>query len=305
MKRQAPPLEAIEAFILATRSESFRVASERLALSPSAFSRRIQSLEGFLGAPLFDRSEPGTPRLTALGERYRNEVEPALDSIRAATLALSERGAREPLVVVTPQSFAMGWLVPRLAGFLAGDHGIQISLRIAQGARDLRSGDADLAILTGPRDHGGLLTEPLIDLEAGPVAAPRLADGRAPPASLDQLADYKRLAVHRPAGQWNTWLENVGYSGRPLDEPTKFESMFVMCEAAAAGLGVALGVPLLIDRFLKEGRLELCAAPPLPIGVSYELVYADAAVRRRAEARMFAQWLRLELDKSCQELQAA
>ncbi len=67
MLRQVPPLAALEAFFAATQAPSFRAAAETLALSPSAFSRRIQLLEQFVGLALFDRTSAGTP-LTAAGE---------------------------------------------------------------------------------------------------------------------------------------------------------------------------------------------------------------------------------------------
>ena len=74
VKRQAPPLEAVEAFIVATRVPSFRAAADFLALSPSALSRRIQALEAFLGVNLFDR-EGSVVSLTMQGRRYLAEVE--------------------------------------------------------------------------------------------------------------------------------------------------------------------------------------------------------------------------------------
>lgn len=301
MRRQAPPLEAIEAFIVATRSGSFRAAADEMALSPSAFSRRIQSLEAFLGAPLFDRSQ-NSPRLTTVGERYRGEVEPAMDIIRGATSALSTRGAGEPLTLVTPQSFAMAWLVPRLAGVMQD---VQVSIRIGHGLKDLRNGDADLAIVTGPRDTHGLPYEPLVMLDAVPVSAPRLADGRPPPRAIDDLADYPRLAVYKPERLWETWAENVGLPHADLGAPTRYESMFVMYEAAAAGLGVALGVRFLIERFLKEGRLQTCLEGQAPIGVQYWLVYANPAVKRWRQSRLFSSWLHEEIARSRRDLLAA
>jgi hypothetical protein len=56
MGRRLPPLPAIEAFLFAARLSSFRAAAQQLALSPSAFSRRLQTLEAFTGVALFERS---------------------------------------------------------------------------------------------------------------------------------------------------------------------------------------------------------------------------------------------------------
>lgn len=301
MKAPAPPLEAIEAFIVATRSDSFRAAADEMALSRSAVSRRIRALETFLGAALFDRTHM-TPRLTSVGERYRREVAPAMDEIRSATTALSDRGAGDPLTLVTPQSFAMAWLVPRLAGIMQD---VPISLRLGNGLDALRNGNADLAIITGPRDTLGLPYEALVRLDAAPVAAPQLADGRAPPRALSELVAYPRLAPYRPGGLWETWAENVGLLDPLLASPLRYESTLVMYEAAAAGLGVALGVPFLIERLLRDGRLQSCLDQRAPIGLHYWLVYANPVVRRWRQSRLFSAWLHEEIARSRSNLLVA
>jgi len=53
--RRLPPLTAIEAFVQVARLGSIKAASQELALSPPALSRRVQALERFIGRPLFDR----------------------------------------------------------------------------------------------------------------------------------------------------------------------------------------------------------------------------------------------------------
>src|SRR3546814_6001875 len=55
MLRKAPPLEAIEIFVAAAQGDSFRSVARRLALSPSAVSRRIAT-----------RSEEHTSELQSL-----------------------------------------------------------------------------------------------------------------------------------------------------------------------------------------------------------------------------------------------
>lgn len=301
MKGHPPPLEAIEAFVVATRSDSFREAADEMALSRSAVSRRIQSLEAFLGAALFDRAH-SAPRLTSIGERYRREVEPAIDAIRSATAALSTPGEGDALTLVTPQSFAMAWLMPRLAGI---SRDVPVTLRIGNGLDALRNGEADLAIVTGPRDTLGLPYEPLVRLDATPVAAPELVDGRAPPRALAELVAYPRLAVYRPGRLWETWAENVGLLDARLPSPRRYESTLVMYEAAAAGLGVALGVPLLIERFLRDGRLRPCLDRQAPIGLHYWLVYANPTVRRWRQSRHFSAWLHEEITRSPSDLLVA
>jgi LysR family transcriptional regulator, glycine cleavage system transcriptional activator len=57
MTRRTPKMEAIEAFIEAARAPNFRTAAERCALSPAAFSRRIQAASS--SAPTGQRRRSG------------------------------------------------------------------------------------------------------------------------------------------------------------------------------------------------------------------------------------------------------
>lgn len=303
MKRQAPPLEAIEAFIVATRVPSFRVAADVLALSPSALSRRIQALEAFVGVSLFDR-EGGTVTLTAQGRRYLSEVQPALDAIRRATVDLKTERDSGPLRIVTPQSFAIGWLIPRINDFIEASEGERPEIRIGHDVADLRNGTADLAILVGPTRPNGLDTEIVIELEAVPASAPRLLHGAPPPASIEELRQHPRLEAFRPRGLWEYWLGELQYGGPPLPAPTRFEAQFLVFEAAAAGLGIALAPPVLANRFFTEGRLVPCFDARAAIGVNYSLVYADAAIKRRKDVRSFASWLHEEVHHTQQSIPA-
>lgn len=290
MRRQAPPLEAIEAFIIATRSSSFRDAADRLALSPSAFTRRIQSLEAFVGTPLFVR-EGGKATLSRTGERYLRTVEPALDTIRRATVDLQAERGGTALRVVVPQSFAMGWLIPHLPAFQRAHPDLAIELRVGRTVAPLRRGHADVAIVAGPGSTEGLPAQRLARLLGTLVTAPALANGEAPPATLDALAATPRLAVYQPGGMWEHWLRAVGFDARNLAAPTHYETHFLMIAAAEAGLGVALTPPLLVERAVADGRLIAPLALSAPLKVEYMLVFADEGLRRRPDVRRLAAWL--------------
>jgi len=54
--RRLPPLRALEAFARIVRMGSARAAATELGLSPSALSRRVTSLEDFVGKKLFTRA---------------------------------------------------------------------------------------------------------------------------------------------------------------------------------------------------------------------------------------------------------
>jgi LysR family transcriptional regulator, glycine cleavage system transcriptional activator len=290
VRRQTPPLEAAEAFILAARSVSFRAAADDLALSPSAFSRRIQVLEMFVGMPLFDRSGAAV-RLTDAGQRYLAAIAPALDTIRRATLQMQECADSRVLRLVTSHSFAMGWLLSRLPN-LAQRHGIDVELTIGRDAQALRSGEADLAIWGGrSEDEDDLPRDRLIDLSAVLATATRLADGRMLPTRIEDIAQHRLFATKVPDSFWQQWLERMGHQGLLPDPSVRFETTQLAYEAAASGLGLTLAVPLLSDRFIVDKRLQPLLGPAVPIGYDYGLFYATVEVARRAPVRLFARWI--------------
>lgn len=292
MLRKVPPLGATEAFVLAARTASFRVAADEMALSPSAFSRRIQQLETFVGAPLFDRTQTGMP-LTEAGARYLAEVEPALEAICRATEGLRIQGEGAKLRVGVAQSLAVTWLMRRLTR-LYQERGIEVELVITRSYQALRSGSLDVAIWAGTEVGENTPSDRIIDLEGAPVSTAVLLDGRPAPRSFDELLQHQLLAPRQPPNFWEGWLSAAGYHGPPPNYTSAFDNPYMVYEAAASGLGIALAVPLLTERCLDDARLQLCADVRFSLGLSYNLYYSSPETARRKHVRAFAEWLQSE-----------
>jgi DNA-binding transcriptional LysR family regulator len=296
MLRRTPPLAAAEAFIAAARLPSFKAAAESLALSQSAFTRRIQSLERFVGAPLFDRSAPAIT-LTAAGARYRDAIAPALDVIRAATVRIKDGDLSEPLRVSASRSFAIDWMMPRLAA-LREQRDLSIELVISTGTGALGRGDADLAIVGGVGDIDLFPADQLISLDGVLVGPRKLVSGRPTPSTIADVGDHELLDMAIPQNTWQRWFETLGYGaiGCRLSQP--FDSLHFMYEAAACGLGLALAVPLASERHLRDARLAPCARERAPTGASYRLAHRSPQIVRRPAAARFRAWLYDEVAQS-------
>lgn len=300
MLRKTPSLESAEAFLAAARASSFREAAESIALSPSAFTRRVQLLESFVGAPLFDRSQ-GRLALTTAGARYLARIEPAMEVIRGATEELRGQADRGRLRLVTSHSLAVGWLMPRLSD-LFRTHGIEVDVSTGRGAHLLRSGEVDLAIWAGVPNLDDYEQTRLADLECVLASAPALADGRPPPGSIDELRGHRRLSVKAPPDGWTPWSERMS-SVPAFGGTTVFETSHLMYEAAAGGMGLTLVTPMLADRFLREGRLRPCFGGAAPLGEQYRLIYADPRLRRRRDVQALGGWLAEQARDSVQTFQ--
>jgi DNA-binding transcriptional LysR family regulator len=303
MRHQTPPLQAIQAFIIAVDAPSFRAGAEALSLSPSAFSRRIETLERYLGVNLFDRTG-ARPILTDLGHTYYRRIQPAVDAICRATLETGERQS-EALRVQFPQSLAMSWLLPQLSGLstVLGSSGT-VTLSVGRDLGNVYAGDCDVGVFSAPREFHGLPVEALVELEAGVVCAETLADHRAPPATASSLKEHTLFAPSQPPDVWPRWLELAGQDGT-CAKRQHYDTIAMSYEAVAAGLGLGLGLPLHVDRYLRERRLRFCLPDCHATGYSYVLVFSSERVRRRPDARRFAEWLHMATERSNERFQEA
>ena len=302
MGRRLPPLPAIEAFLFAARSSSFRAAAQKLALSPSAFSRRLQTLETFAGVALFERSVP--PTLTMAGRRYYQAIAGRLDEILAATETLRLIPDRQRLRLASPPSLAMNWLMPRFSNFTDQHPGLEVDIVICRDLNLLRLGKADVALASMLRDFTGLPTDPLAPLEAVAVAPRTLATGRPPPGSLNELPGHKLLGLEKPVDFWARWLDLAGYDGPKVEDPVRYETWGLMYEAAANGFGLTIAVSALANRYLRDGRLSPCFDISVEYNSGYRIVYASQKTRSDAGVRCLSAWLADEMLQSRDEFRA-
>lgn len=292
MKRRLPPWGPIEAFIAAAQGGSFKDAAGELGLSSAAFSRRIQALEAHVGGKLFNRATP-TPTLTIAGERYLRRLHPAYDAVRAACDMLHPGTHDRPLRIGVPQPFAVSWLVDRLPGFHRVAPEIEIVLYTHRGNTDVLGGEADIAVNYGSGNWDGLVSEEMFQLESFAVGPARMSDGRPPPQRLDDIGRYPLLAIDWPANLWRDWLQRVGYAGPAPAREITFDSIQVVYEATAAGMGLALANYPLSEPYLAQGRVQRLFDVEAPLNGSYHLV-STPELLRLSPVQAFWHWFRRE-----------
>jgi len=300
VRRQAPPFEAIEAFLVASRAENFRRAAETLRISPAALSRRIQALEKFLGRRLLMRGG-NAPQLSVAGQRYIGSIEPAIKAVVEACERARSEPSDAPVRVAAPHSFALEWLAPRLGDFRRARPDVEVELRIAP-SNGAASQDADLAIVANEAGvaagSGALFFTGL----AVVVAAPRLLALSGPIQAPADLARHRLLEVEWPADLWARWAAAMDVT--PPLAAERYPTQALLFEATAAGLGLALGVSPLVDRFLADGRLQSCLEPVRLAG-GYRLLRRDDHAGRRDDVTALADWLHAEAAASRVDFLAA
>lgn len=170
-------LRTFECILDVAKSGSIRKSAERLALTPSALTRKIQDFEQEMGVALFERLPQGM-RLNPAGElvvrHMRNQVSD-FDRIRSQIADLSgER--RGHVSVACSQAFAHEFLPAQIAAYRAAHPLVSFNLMVRDHAHvvaALTSFDADLAVVLQPPPAPEF--QPLLVLEQ-PICAIVAAD---------------------------------------------------------------------------------------------------------------------------------
>jgi LysR family glycine cleavage system transcriptional activator len=277
-------LNGIKAFEAAARGGSFAAAALELNVSAAAISRMVHLLEERLGVVLFER-KANRLELTTAGRAYQSGLTPIFDSLAALTAQVTAPSNLRVLTIGVGPTFAMRWLIPRLADF-RNVHP-EIDVRITAGGVAAPFGDDwSCGIKLGDGAWPGLVAEPLFAADLIPVCAPRLAAGLKRPSDL---TGPNLLRVAHASEDWPLWLKAAGVARLSARGP-EFQYYGQALQAAVDGLGVAMGIRPYIDDDLAAGRLVAPFALTAPKGMRWYLVYRSFQTAQRNFAA-FRRWI--------------
>ena len=294
MRKKIPSLQALACFDAAARYESYTRAAQELALSQSAVSRQIATLEAYLGQALFRRTRHGV-NLTVAGERYARQIAPRLQALEQDTLdAMSGQGLGGAIHLACVPTFAARWLIPRLGGFQQAHP--DVLLHIDSRTRPFLFADTefDAALFAGTAQSiatwAGTHVLRLLPEVVLPVCAPALLASSAG-CSAEQLLALPLLQQSTRMEAWRQWFDAAGLVGASaaLGGP-RYEQFSMTAAAAVHGQGVALLPRLLIEAELARGELVIANPQPLPQERYYYLVQPEGSVPSPA-LHDFARWL--------------
>ena len=201
-----PPTETLRAFIAVARTGSLTAAAQELGVTHGAVSRRIQTLQAWVGVPLFLRHGRGM-RLTSVGEHLVRRTERSLGAIAAFTAELRAVRDTRALRISCLPSFARLWLLPNVARLESQPQALFVQVRTEHRIVELGA-EADVAIRFGAGRWPGTRAHLLFAEKIFPVAAPAVAKRLAgkPPESL-----MKECLIHDSDGSdWRAWLKAAG-----------------------------------------------------------------------------------------------
>ncbi|WP_017903903.1 LysR family transcriptional regulator [Pseudomonas asplenii] len=285
MVRPHLPLNALRAFEASARHLSFTRAAVELCVTQAAVSHQVKSLEEQLKVALFKRLPRGL-MLTAEGESLLPVLCESFDRIALALGRFDGGHYREVLTVGAVGTFAVGWLLPRLADFRERHPFIDLRLSTNNNRVDVAAEGLDFAIRFGTGAWHGVDAMRLLEAPLSVLCTAQIAE------QLQSPADVLKQTLLRSyrTDEWPEWFQSAGLPANSLvSNSVVFDSSLAMMEAALQGAGVALAPPMMFSRQLDAGDIR----QPFDIGIvtgSYWLTRLQSRVETAAMAA-FRSWL--------------
>ncbi len=236
--RRLPSLSGIEAFVAVARTGSVKAAAEELSLSSPALSRRLQSLERFIGKPLFERRHHALA-MNADGDRLLALVAPAIDQLSDAIETVAGSGGIMRLRLGVLPLFASQRLMPRLPDLRAAHPALHLDIDTGAHATARLGEGIDAAIVLARDIDPALYAKRLDRNEVFAIGAKSLTVGGKPVTDPAQLAGLTVFLHRDMPDTYDEWRKAVGLKEVEPAAIDLFDSGQLMLDAAAQGLGIA------------------------------------------------------------------
>jgi LysR family glycine cleavage system transcriptional activator len=286
------------------------MAAKELHVTPAAISHQVKGLEDYFGERLFRRLKRGL-ELTRAGQVLLPKLSDGFVRLGDAVAEMRSIVEEGTLAVSVATSFATRWLAPRLHRFVSAhpdlDVRINASTRLIDPSRDeFVSGDAvvgspvedsDIVVRFGTGDYPGFRVDQLLSVAVTPMCSPRLLKNGHPLTSPGDLKDHVLIHdnVRYDDGRslWDAWFESARVPEMATSHGLRFSHAMLALEAAADGMGVTMGMPVLAGTDLVSGRLVAPLPLSLPLKFGYYIV-SGADTAERADVVAFRNWLLAE-----------
>jgi DNA-binding transcriptional LysR family regulator len=285
-----PPIQCLLTFEALARLRSVTQAAEEQCVTPSAVSHRVRQLEEIIGTKLFGRADFS---LTTEGSEYLAHVREGLAILQKFPSSAAAPGKRKLRLAVTP-TFSRSILIPRLRQFTDAYPEIDLSLQVSIPLLEVVAEDADLMVRFGPGRYADMEHICLMKDDVTPLASPAFLREHGP---FDVAQDLQGVPLLRsPLEPWRTWFAARGLDWPEPIDGSQFNDIGLMCDGAAAGMGVALVRLKLGAPWLENGSLVrlgsndvFCTNVPSPH--AHYLCWRTGLMDRW-ECAAFAEWLK-------------
>lgn len=278
----------LETVLWLARLKSMRAVSDRLHVSQTGVSSRIDAVEQELGVRIFVRDASGYLP-TEEGRQFLQAAARIVDAYQEVQQRLHHPEAVHGLVRVGMVPALAYTLLPVFVRELQQSHPqLRVELRTEGSSRlvaDVQAARLDLALCV---DTGvgiaGLARTPLLAFAMGFVASPLLGVPVQRPLVPEKLAGYPLIGY---TSDCNSEKHLAAYlSEVDLTATTMYRSnaLATMIHMACSGLGIAPVPPVVVQRELEAGLLQAVPVQRPLWQLSYQAVHASSPVTPAVEA---------------------
>ncbi|HEY1398763.1 LysR family transcriptional regulator [Roseateles sp.] len=274
-------LDELKAFIAVVDTTSLTKAADRLSLTQSAVSRRVQQLEDLLGTPLLDRSTR-PPTATAVGRRIHQSGSAILRDIdRLKRLARDDEAPSGTFRIGLPQviaDVALFEIAMRLrTNFPALDLRCRTDWSTAL-QKSVANGDLDAAVLMLPSGsvppagtearHIATFDVLVVQSRHAPVVPER--------SSIAQLADSEWILNPQGCGYRAALQRAMEGAGKQLRLGVDVHGTETQLRLVAAGMGLGLAPRSLLAASSHLPGLSLVEVDDFSLTLDLWLAHAHA-----------------------------
>ncbi len=281
----------MRAFVTVAEQGSFARAAEQLAVSPSALSQTIRTLEERLDVRLFNRTTRSVS-LTEAGRQLLTRMQPLMQEFDAAFEEVTQLRGKPSgtLRICAPQMAIIHLLQPMLGVFQEQYPDIVLDLTSDESLGDIVARGFDAGIRLG--EH---VDQDMVAVRVGPdlrqiaVASPDYLEKNGVPQTPHDL-QHHRCINWRRAGQASVYNWEFAKDGEWFDVSVKgtliVNDCAVALQAAVDGLGITVWTEDWMASHLESGRLVPLLSEWSPFFPGFYL-YHTSRTRMPATLRAF------------------
>lgn len=279
------PLKILDAV---HRAGGISLAAGPLHLTTGAVSQRLKLLEQLLGIKLFQK-QGREAHLTEAGVFLATNVGRSFDQIENVVQeALSLAHRRQKLRIKVMPTFAIRWLIPRLASLYLMHQDIDIEITTSASATfDTPLDDMDFVLRHGKGSWPQTDAIRIFDDAYVPVCSKGVAERL---VRVEDLFDAQLIHSMMIPNAWKAWFESAGVAGTPSQPGLNLANAALCYQAAMDGLGVSMAQRDYVKDDLAAGRLVQPFSHISRTGLAYFLVRDSGKADSRTVAA-FRAWL--------------
>ena len=245
--------EGISEFVHVAESESFTLASKKMAISTAQVSRQVSALENRLDTKLLYRTTRKVS-LTEEGRIFYQHCRSVLDGLDAAERAITNLQSKPQgkIRLTAPVTYGEQQILPLVNDFMLQYSDVEVTAYLSNQKVDLVEQGYDLAIRLGKLSDSSMMARKLATRTNSVCASPAYLAKYGFPHSLSELSKHSCLL-----GTLDYWHfrdddkeRNIRVKGR-----LRYNSGFSLVDAALKGLGIVQLPDYYVQEHLESGAL--------------------------------------------------